>query len=738
MRKTSFFMWATAAIATVVMIFAPTAQADEPLKYGVVISAMYAGGGNTGATYTHDYIEIFNASNAPVDITGWSVQYANPVSAHWQKTFLPEIVLLPGQYLLARQDDGPHGTVAPPADAQGSVGMQGDGSYKVTIVRSRLTIHNHSPYLDPSMQGKIEDFFGGGVANHYEAQPANNGFPTNWTQAWYRHDGGCQDTDNNNNDFYVGPAYPNARSLASPLNPCSGVGTTGTITSTETVSSGQQVTVTVNDADLPGSSVAINATASNGDTETLTLNGSGGSFSGMFTVGNAPANFGNGSLELQSGTITFTYVDALDSGGLTNQNRTDVTTVNATVITGATGTISSTGTIFAGQQVTVTVNDTDLAGTSVNVTAAASNGDTETLTLNGGSGAFSGTFTVANVPANSGNGSLQLQSGTITFTYVDALDGGGLTNQNRTDVTTVNPIGTTGAIDAPASIEPGADYAITVTDADLTAPTINVTVTSDAGESESVTVGMVSAGVYSTTFNTADVVPTPSNGSIEGRNGDVLTVTYIDGLDSNGSLNQSRTAVTNIVAIVLPDIELVVNGDMDGGSAGWTFSAGAKRKCGGFGDGSDCGFKLLPKANAQQRGVMGPIFAANDTAAGDVLQVSAAVRTNKSNKQRVVMVIINYVDPTAGAAGNGKDKFKLFVEQATTGYDSFSQNFVLDGTAKGGRIVVANTLTTGILRVDDLSVLLIRAAPRAGDSGTRSADGLLPLPAAPDSFRGTN
>ena len=128
MRKKSWLTWIAALVAAIVMVLSPAPNSADPLKYGVVISAMYAGGGNTGATYTHDYIEIFNASNAPVDLDGWSVQYANPVSAHWQKTFLPDIMLLPGQYLLARQDDGPHGTVTPPADALGSVGMQGDVS----------------------------------------------------------------------------------------------------------------------------------------------------------------------------------------------------------------------------------------------------------------------------------------------------------------------------------------------------------------------------------------------------------------------------------------------------------------------------------------------------------------------------------------------------------------------------------------------------------------------------------
>jgi hypothetical protein len=197
----------------------------------------------------------------------------------------------------------------------------------------------------------------------------------------------------------------------------------------------------------------------------------------------------------------------------------------------------------------------------------------------------------------------------------------------------------------------------------------------------------------------------------------------------------------NLFTVILTEgIELVVNGGLEEGTNGWTFSQGAKRKCGGFGDGSNCAFKLGAKSTAQQRGVMGPIFAATDTTAGDVLQVSAAIRTAKTNRQRVMTVIIIYDDSTAGAANNGRDKFKLFVEQATSGYETFSENFVLDGSARGGRIIVSNVLTSGNLRVDDISVVLtpIGTAPRAGEIETRSADGLLPPPAAPDNFRGNN
>ena len=36
----------------------------------VVISQLYGGGGNSGATLTNDFIEIFNPTQGPVSLTG--------------------------------------------------------------------------------------------------------------------------------------------------------------------------------------------------------------------------------------------------------------------------------------------------------------------------------------------------------------------------------------------------------------------------------------------------------------------------------------------------------------------------------------------------------------------------------------------------------------------------------------------------------------------------------------------
>ena len=43
----------------------------------IVISQVYGGGGNSGATYTNDFVELFNAGSAAVDLSGFSLQYAS-------------------------------------------------------------------------------------------------------------------------------------------------------------------------------------------------------------------------------------------------------------------------------------------------------------------------------------------------------------------------------------------------------------------------------------------------------------------------------------------------------------------------------------------------------------------------------------------------------------------------------------------------------------------------------------
>src|ERR1051326_1390969 len=61
----------------------------------IVISQIYGGGGNSGAPFKNDFIELFNRGTATVNVTGWSVQYAAAASNSWQVTNLPSVSLAP-------------------------------------------------------------------------------------------------------------------------------------------------------------------------------------------------------------------------------------------------------------------------------------------------------------------------------------------------------------------------------------------------------------------------------------------------------------------------------------------------------------------------------------------------------------------------------------------------------------------------------------------------------------------
>lgn len=91
-----------------------------------VISEVYGGGGNAGATLTRDFIELANAGSAAYDLSGFSVQYlpgTPSAGSLWQVSALTGSVAPGGRYLVA-QAAGTGGTVAlPTPDATGTVAM---------------------------------------------------------------------------------------------------------------------------------------------------------------------------------------------------------------------------------------------------------------------------------------------------------------------------------------------------------------------------------------------------------------------------------------------------------------------------------------------------------------------------------------------------------------------------------------------------------------------------------------
>ena len=62
----------------------PIGTSTERLSTGLVISQIYPGGGNAGATYTSDYVEIFNRGSTAVALAGASIQ-SRGTGATWHE-----------------------------------------------------------------------------------------------------------------------------------------------------------------------------------------------------------------------------------------------------------------------------------------------------------------------------------------------------------------------------------------------------------------------------------------------------------------------------------------------------------------------------------------------------------------------------------------------------------------------------------------------------------------------------
>ena len=175
----------------------------------IKISQVYGGGGNAGADYRNDFIELFNRSAADVSVAGWSVQYASSTGATWQVTPLSGSVPA-GKHYLIQEAAGAGGTLfLPDPDATGTIPMSATAG-KVALVASTTPLTGTCP-----TGGAIVDFVGYGTAANCFEGAGPTGATSNTTAA-LRKGEGATDTDNNNADFVIGAPNPRAAHDSAP------------------------------------------------------------------------------------------------------------------------------------------------------------------------------------------------------------------------------------------------------------------------------------------------------------------------------------------------------------------------------------------------------------------------------------------------------------------------------------------------------------------------------------------
>ncbi len=127
----------------------------------VIISEVYGAGGSSGATLKNDFVELFNTSQEPVNISGWSIQCyssSGTGTATSSNTFVfPENSIIPARshYLIQCAAGSGGGEALPTPDAVSTIGL-GTASGKVILyttsapqtISSIATILNNNYFKD--------------------------------------------------------------------------------------------------------------------------------------------------------------------------------------------------------------------------------------------------------------------------------------------------------------------------------------------------------------------------------------------------------------------------------------------------------------------------------------------------------------------------------------------------------------------------------------------------------------
>lgn len=209
---------------------ATCAQAASAVR----ISQIYGGGGSSfpTVTYQRDYVELFNASAAAVDISGWTIEYGSPTGS-WGSfsnlifTFPSGTIMQPCRYLLiAMPPTNSAGTpfagaplpvtpdfdgVAYPTPSGPQLNM-GNANGKVAL----FTAANTSVPCGMELPGTLVDKVAYGSSNCAEGTALGS---LSITSGAVRNNGGFADTNDNAADFTVtSPPVPHNSASTSPCD----------------------------------------------------------------------------------------------------------------------------------------------------------------------------------------------------------------------------------------------------------------------------------------------------------------------------------------------------------------------------------------------------------------------------------------------------------------------------------------------------------------------------------------
>ncbi|MEO7085917.1 MAG: DNA/RNA non-specific endonuclease [Gemmatimonadaceae bacterium] len=414
MSRFSLFRFSAAAMLAAAALAACSTSADQrisgllkptndpshssaPAPAHVVISQVYGGGGNAGATYKNDFVELFNSGGTAQSLVGWSVQYASSAGITWQVTNLTGTIQ-PGQYFLVQEAPGAGGSTSlPTPDVVGTIPM--------SATAGKIALSTSTTALSGACQTSAADFVPYGTAVIASCTATIAPALSN-TTADIRGSAGCAITGDNSADFTtVNP--PNPRNTSTPTSPCTPIAAGPldhvALTGPSTLNVGSTVALTATPQDASNVTVA---------TATVTWSTSDASIATVDASGNVTGVAANATPVV----ITVTATD----GAIVKTNTLSITVsiafgpLDHVTITGAT-------TVSAGGSITLTATPQDAANktvTSATVTWTTSDASIATVDATGKVTGVAANATPAVITATATNAGITkaaTQSVTVTI-----------------------------------------------------------------------------------------------------------------------------------------------------------------------------------------------------------------------------------------------------------------------------------------------------------------------------------
>ncbi|MCY7325408.1 MAG: ExeM/NucH family extracellular endonuclease, partial [Microbacteriaceae bacterium] len=165
-----------AALLGLALVAAPLAAAPaiaNTAGTGVVINEAYISGGSSGATYLNKFVELYNPTNAAINLDGTSLQYRSAGGSMNPSNVVPLTgsIAAGGHYLVQGSSNAANGATLPTADAStGASWAAGGGTFFLANQATPLTAPPVGSLVgDPA----VIDLLGFGSSNTFETTGAS-------------------------------------------------------------------------------------------------------------------------------------------------------------------------------------------------------------------------------------------------------------------------------------------------------------------------------------------------------------------------------------------------------------------------------------------------------------------------------------------------------------------------------------------------------------------------------------